>query len=182
MSHAHTRDANLLGALALALADRVQAAAAGASGSAGRGPSAAAALVALHGHSAGASIDVLRRIVGLTHSGAVRLVDKLAGEGLVERRPGADQRSVALWLTPSGGRAARRVLAQREAALEAALAGLSGGDRAALVRVAERMLPQLVDDPDADRRICRLCDTDACGRPRGRCPVQLARGTQEVNT
>jgi DNA-binding MarR family transcriptional regulator len=179
MSHAYTRDANLLGALALALADRVQVAAAG---EAGRGPSAAAALVALHGHSAGASIDVLRRIVGLTHSGAVRLVDKLAGDGLVERRPGADQRSVALWLTPAGRRAARRVLARREAALESALAGLAAGDRAALVRAAERMLPLLLDDRDAERRICRLCDADACGRPRGRCPVQSAPGIQDVNT
>jgi MarR family transcriptional repressor of emrRAB len=174
MSHAHARDANLLGALALALADRVQAAVARAGG---RGPSAPAALVALHGHSAGASIDVLRRIVGLTHSGAVRLVDKLAADGLVERRPGADQRSVAIWLTPAGRRVARRILAQREAALETALADLPAGDRAALVRAAERLLPQLVDVPDAERRICRLCDTDACGRPRGHCPVQAAHRT-----
>jgi DNA-binding MarR family transcriptional regulator len=162
---------NVFGAVVLAVADRVQAAAASAGG---RGVSAAAALVALHGHSAGASIDVLRRIVGLTHSGAVRLVDKLAADGLVERRPGADGRAVAIWLTPAGRRVARRILAQREAALETALAGLPAGDRAALVRAAERMLPQLVDSPDAERRICRLCDTDTCGRPRGRCPVQHA--------
>jgi MarR family transcriptional repressor of emrRAB len=120
---------------------------------------------------------VLRRIVGLTHSGAVRLVDKLAADGLVERRPGADQRSVAIWLTPAGRRVARRILAQREAALETALADLPAGDRAALVRAAERLLPQLVGAPDAEPRICRLCDTDACGRPRGHCPVQAAHRT-----
>jgi MarR family transcriptional repressor of emrRAB len=171
MSHAHVRDANVVGALALAIADRVQEAAARAGGHGASGP---AALAALNGPAAGASIDVLRRIVGLTHSGAVRLVDRLAADGLVERRLGADQRSVALWLTPNGRRTARRVLAQREAAVEAALAGLPAGERAALVRAAERVLAGIADRPGDELRVCRLCDTDACGRPRGRCPVQVA--------
>ena len=161
----------MVGAVAVAIADRVQEAAARAGGHGASGP---AALAALNGPAAGASIDVLRRIVGLTHSGAVRLVDRLAADGLVERRLGADQRSVALLLTPEGRRAARRVLAQREAAVEAALAGLPAGDRAALVRAAEQVLPHLLDRRDDEFRICRLCDTDACGRPRGRCPVQAA--------
>jgi DNA-binding MarR family transcriptional regulator len=171
MSHAYTRDANLVGALALALADRVTEAAARAGGHGASGP---AALAALHGTAGGVSIDGLRRIVGLTHSGAVRLVDRLAGAGLVERRVGADQRSVALWLTPAGRRAARRVLAQREAAVETALAGLPAADRAALVRVAERLLPELGDE----RRVCRLCDGDACGRPAGTCPMQRAASSR----
>jgi MarR family transcriptional repressor of emrRAB len=171
MSHAHVRDANVVGALALAIADRIQAAAERAGGHGASGP---AALAALHGPASGASIDVLRRIVGLTHSGAVRLVDRLAADGLVERRLGADQRSVAVWLTPAGRRAARRVLAQREAAVESALAGLPAGDRAALVGVAERVLPQLVERPGDELRLCRICDMDACGRQRGRCPVQRA--------
>src|SRR6195952_628579 len=100
MSHAQVRDANLVAALALALVDRVDDAVAQAVGQRGAG---AAALAALDGPAAGASIDVLRRIVGLTHSGAVRLVDRLAAAGLVERRLGADQRSVALWLEPTRG-------------------------------------------------------------------------------
>jgi DNA-binding MarR family transcriptional regulator len=114
--------------------------------------------------------------VGLTHSGAVRLVDRLAGAGLVERRAGADQRSTALWLTPAGRRAARRVLVQRAAVLEAALAELAPGERAALARAAERILPALAAGPDAGARICRLCDTDACGRPAGHCPTQGLNG------
>jgi DNA-binding MarR family transcriptional regulator len=169
MSHAYVRDANLVGAFALGLADLIQAAGVRAGGHGASGP---AALVALHGEAGGASIDGLRRIVGLTHSGAVRLVDRLAAAGLVERRIGADQRSVALRLTPEGRRSARRVLAQREAVVEAALAGLPAADRAALVRAAERVLPQLVDSPDDEPRICRMCDGEACGRPRGECPMQ----------
>jgi MarR family transcriptional repressor of emrRAB len=37
-----------------------------------------AALVALHEFLCGASIDQLRQVVGLTPSGAVRLIDKLS--------------------------------------------------------------------------------------------------------
>jgi MarR family transcriptional repressor of emrRAB len=188
MSHAYERDANLVGAMALALADRVQAVAAQAGGHGASGP---AALTALHGPAAGASIDGLRRIVGLTHSGAVRLVDRLAGSGLVERRAGADQRSTALWLTPAGRRAARRVLVQRAAVIDAALAELAPAEREALVLAAERLLPALAGAPATEPRICRLCDTEACGRPAGDCPMQLAgvandrsdrpRPTQVVN-
>jgi MarR family transcriptional repressor of emrRAB len=177
MSHAYVRDANLVGALAVGLADKI----ATATERAGRaGPSGSAALVALHGASGGVSIDGLRRIVGLTHSGAVRLVDRLAGAGLVERRAGADQRSVALRLTPEGRRAARRVLASREAVVEAALAGLPAEDRATLVRIVEHLLPNLVDEPADELRVCRLCDSDACGRPRGNCPVERVRQRELV--
>ena len=105
MSHAH--EANALGALALEVARRVQAAGDAASP---HGASVPAALTALHGLTGGQSIDALRRVVGLTHSGAVRLVDRLVAAGLAERRVGVDGRAVALHLTPEGRRAARRVI------------------------------------------------------------------------
>jgi len=52
------------------------------------------------------------------------------------------------------------------------LAGLSSTDRSALARVSETALADLATTPEADRRICRLCDTEACGRRRGTCPVE----------
>jgi len=164
MTHAH--ESNVVGALCLAVADRL-----GEASAAGGGGSAAGALVALHGAGAGGTIDALARVVGLTHSGAVRLVDRLARGGLVERRAGADQRSAALYLTPAGRRAARRVLARREAAIEAVLAPLGRADREHLARIAGRLLGDLGSEPGAERRLCRLCDTEGCGRARGRCPV-----------
>jgi DNA-binding MarR family transcriptional regulator len=49
------------------------------------------------------SIDALRSGVGLSHPGAVRLVDRLAARGLVARRASADDgRRVALHLTRAG--------------------------------------------------------------------------------
>jgi DNA-binding MarR family transcriptional regulator len=167
MSHADVaHEANVIGALGLALADKLAEAA-----EPGSGGSAAQALATLHGEAAGASIDALARIVGLTHSGTVRLVDRLAGAGLVERRTGADARSTSLYLTPAGRRVARRTLARREAAIESVLAGLPRPDRAALARVAEAVLADLAATAGAARTICRFCDTDACGRRRGTCPV-----------
>jgi DNA-binding MarR family transcriptional regulator len=163
MSHAH--EVNAFGAVVLEVARRIQDAGTRASP---HGASAPAALAALNGLAAGQSIDALRRIVGLTHSGAVRLVDRLAAAGLVERRVGADQRSVALHLTPEGRRAARRVLAQREAAIEQVLAELDPRERQTLGRIHERLLAALVDDTEDRRRACRLCDVAACGRD---CPA-----------
>jgi MarR family transcriptional regulator, negative regulator of the multidrug operon emrRAB len=167
VSHAH--EVNAFGALAVEAARLIQEAGERASP---HGASAPAALAALNGLAAGQSIDALRRIVGLTHSGAVRLVDRLAGAGLVERRIGADQRSVALHLTPEGRRAARRVIARREAAIERILAPLDPSDRAALARLDERLLSTLVDTGEHRRRVCRLCAVEACGRD---CPALRER-------
>jgi MarR family transcriptional regulator, negative regulator of the multidrug operon emrRAB len=161
------RDANLMGALGLALADRLaDAAAAG---------STAEALVTLHGRRAGSSIDALARIVGLSHSGTVRLADRLEASGLVERRRGADQRSTVLYLTPAGHRAARRVLAAREASMQSVLSLLTSDQQSELAALAATILARLGDDPAAEPRLCRLCDLEACGRSRSECPVAPRR-------
>jgi MarR family transcriptional regulator, negative regulator of the multidrug operon emrRAB len=168
VSHTTT---HAFGALSLAVADRVQAATASVAGHGASGP---AALVALSGFAGGGSVDGLRRILGITHSGAVRLVDRLAAARLVERRIGLDARAVSLHLTPEGRRTARRVLAARESALEQVLAPLSPEERERLGRLLATMLEPLAASPDEARVLCRLCDGDACGHARGECPVARA--------
>jgi MarR family transcriptional repressor of emrRAB len=170
--HTTARTANLLGALGVVLADALADSAEPAGGS-----STAAALVALLGPSAGASIDALAGVVGLSHSGTVRLVDRLAADGLLERRRGADQRSAALVLTAAGRRAARQVLRRREANLQVLLGVVTSDQQAALVEITERLLS---GSRAAEPRICRLCDLEACGRSRGRCPVAPARRRRHV--
>jgi MarR family transcriptional repressor of emrRAB len=171
------RQANLLAVVTLGVSDRVRQAEEEA---AGHGSAAPAALVALHEFLGGSSIDQLRQVVGLTPSGAVRLVDKLAGAGLVRRGPGADNRSVAVTLTRRGDEAARRVLAGRRRAAETVLAGLSSDERDALTPLLERLLEQLTAARLAEREgartsaggwLCRLCDFSACRREMGECPV-----------
>jgi DNA-binding MarR family transcriptional regulator len=159
---------NAFGALALAVSDRIQAAVEGVAGQGASGP---AALVALDGLAGGGSIDALRRVLGITHSGTVRLVDRLAGAGLVERRVGSDARAVSVHLTSAGRRTARRVLSAREAALEQVLSALTPFERDQLNPLLTTLLQGLGASPDDARRLCRLCDAEACGHASGECPV-----------
>ena len=177
------RLANLLGAWALAVCDRMTAAAAAA---AGRGGQAPAALVALDQFAGGGTIEQLRQVLGLTHSAAVRLIDGLVADGHVARgHRVADRRSVALRLTPAGRAAARRIVQARAAAVEEALAGLTDAQRLSLTVLAERLTGDLASlrleqhamgEPPACGWLCRLCDFQACGRPEGRCPAAARAG------
>src|SRR5215207_7099513 len=131
------RTGNLLGALSLAVTDRTSTA----SGDAlGQSESAAVALSALHHFLKDPSVDVLRQVLGLTPSGAVRLVDRLQAAGYVTRRPGRDGRSISLRLTASGRRAAERVSAARAAVLQDALSGLAPDEREAFDELVSRVL------------------------------------------
>ncbi|MFB3739597.1 MAG: MarR family winged helix-turn-helix transcriptional regulator, partial [Candidatus Velamenicoccus archaeovorus] len=117
---------NLLGALALALSDRMRAAIAGASGQADNG---AVALSALGRFLEDPSIDLLGRVLGLTSSGTVRLVDRLEAAGLVRRGVGEDGRVTTVALTAAGRRGAERVTASRRAVLTGALSVLAPAER-----------------------------------------------------
>lgn len=171
MTHTTARQANLLGTLSLAATSHVARAADTASPHGGSAP---AALVALEGYLGGEPIDALRRVLGLTHSGAVRLVDRLADAGLVVRSEGADQRTVAVTLTPAGRRAADRIRMARARALEEVLSPLSASERETLTALHEKLLAGLTTDRGSARRLCRLCDPEACGHHRGTCPVTEA--------
>ena len=165
------RVTNLLGALGLVVADRMG----DAIGDAADGPeTAAAALSYLHHASDDPSIDRLRRVLGLTSSGTVRLVDRLEDDGHVRRRAGSDARSSIVVLTASGRRAAKRVSGARSGVLTDALSVLGADERRELEELISRMLVGMMRGPGAVRWMCRLCDMTACGRDAGRCPVANA--------
>src|SRR5918912_4475080 len=110
VSDAHNRPANLLGALVDSLSAAVDRATQGVSGQGGLAP---AVLLQLAQHP-GLSVDDVRRRVGLTHSGVVRLVDGLVVRGLVVRqRSGPDARVTRLRLTATGARLASSVAPAR---------------------------------------------------------------------
>ena len=162
------RAGNLFGALSLVVADRTADAVAGA---AGRSESGAAALSALLHFLDRPSVEELRRVLGLTSSGTVRLLDRLQESGYIERGPGANGRSTAVSLTPAGRQAAQRVTAARAEVLQGALAALTSAERQAIEVLTAKILIGLIREPGATRWICRLCDTEACGRHAGQCPV-----------
>jgi MarR family transcriptional regulator, negative regulator of the multidrug operon emrRAB len=169
--HTIGRTENLLAASAVALAERVRDAAEEATG---LGAGAPAAVVSLSSWLEGQSVNALALVLGMSHAGTVRLVDRLQAEGLVERRRDArDGREVQLVATPAGHEAARRVRAAREAAMAEVLTGLSATEQEALVPLLERLLASMTVDRHAARHICRLCDIDACGHP-DTCPVTQA--------
>ena len=164
--------ANLLGALALAVTDRSFDAAA-AAGTEGSGTD-AIVLSALHQFLDRPTIDLLRRVLGLTSSGAVRLVNRLERAGLVRRVSAEDGRATAVVLTTSGRRVARRVSGARTSMLKEALAVLSPAECRKFEELMSLVLVGLRRGPEAVRWICRFCDLDACGWREGRCPVRNA--------
>jgi MarR family transcriptional repressor of emrRAB len=175
------RTVNMLGALSLVVADRMNSAAEAVTA---LGPSAPAALAALYEFLDGGSVTQLSSVLGLTHSGTVRLVDRLDAEGLVERAGAEDGRAVAVVLTSSGRRLAARVLEARRSSLDAALSGTTSAELGHLAAVLEKMLATVTHARAAERSsatqnrrlpwLCRLCDLDACGRSEGKCPVNNA--------
>jgi MarR family transcriptional regulator, negative regulator of the multidrug operon emrRAB len=67
----------------------------------GRTGEAGAAIIVL-GYAPGLSVEILRKVLGLSHPRTVRLIDRLEADGLAERREAIDGRAVALHLTPKG--------------------------------------------------------------------------------
>ena len=168
MSHVSARSANLLGSVGLAVSDRIRAAGEAELGLGGSAPS---AIVALSTYLADQPLDVIASAFEITPSAVVRLVDRLEGEGLVERRPGPDKRRVSVRLTPAGDRRARAILDRREQALGSVLGTLTAAEQKELTRLHEKLLGQLPENVQAAGRVCRFCDVHACGHYEGRCPV-----------
>lgn len=160
------RTINLLGALALGLVDRLEAVVEANTGHGGETP---AALVTL-GVDPGISIDTLRSILNLSHPGTVRLVDRLAADGLVERRAGNDKRTVALFLTPAGIERRKAILDERRQQLQLAYDCLSANEQKQLAKLLEKMLTAIATDKQRADVICRLCEEEVC--PADCCPVE----------
>ena len=165
--------ANVLGALALVVTDEmtrnVSAAATGASSATD-----AATLSALAQFLDGATIDRVHQVLGLTPSGAVRLVDRLEGAGLVTREPGTDRRSRAVRLTASGREAAQRIGAARSAYLVGLVDGLAPDQVDSLRELLAAVMAGVVQHKHGGAWTCRLCDLAACRRSEGECPAYVA--------
>ena len=163
------RTANLLGALSVAIGDRLEQELR----SHPNQTDSAAAALNLIGFYEGCTNGALSASLGLSHTATVRLLDKLEGHALVERRASeTDQRAVACYLTRKGRARLREILAMRCAALCDVTASLSRAEERQLGLLLEKLLRTLTKTAaDADH-ICRLCDETAC--PAATCPVHQA--------
>lgn len=162
-----TKAANMLGALAIVLADDLRAGINEALGASGE---TAAALI-LIGANPGLKIAEIATALGLTHSGAVRLIDRLAAEGLARKAPGADSRTVLVRLSPKGAARRRAALARRARVLARAMALLEPAEAEAFAAAIAKLLHGLLTRPDQGHRFCRMCDEGRCA-PTG-CPVDI---------
>ena len=157
------RTANLLGVVGLAVADRIEETARDILNHAGETP---AALVVI-GYGCGPSNDQLRRILGLSHPGTVRLVDRLAADGLVERREGRDKRAIAIYLSERGMALREELLKGRLAAIRPLLTPLTGVEQETLAALLHKMLSSMETTATERRTLCRLCDNRICTN----CPI-----------
>ena len=130
------------------------------------GPEGLEALVVI-GYDLGPSNDQLRRILGLSHPGSARLVERLVADGLVERRDGRDKRAVALYLTKQGKRLRKTLLKGRLAVLHPFLVSFTDSEVEMLTALLHKMLSSL-EPTDLERcTLCRLCDDSVCTN----CPI-----------
>jgi MarR family transcriptional repressor of emrRAB len=167
-----TQVANRLGALALTLSDGIRDATEEATGMAGGLP---AALVSLREWADGRSVDVLAEAMRVSHSRAVRVVDRLEAAGLARRESDpSDGRRALVWLEPAGRDLAERALDARARVLHSALAELGAGELRDLKRLLGALLHATTVDVRAAKETCRLCDAYACGHYEGACPVTQA--------
>ena len=181
---ANPRLHNLLASLSLNLAEEGQQALERASGLSG---SAAVALLALEEFLGGAHVGRLADVLGLTHSGAVRLVTQLERDGLAERHTGVDRRRVNVQLTAQGVRRARAARSARDEVIASATGKLTAADGQALEALLESLVSARVASRIDARRAgesgawwCRACDFAACGRDQGACPAQRAAAQASV--
>ena len=156
--------ANLLGAVGLLVQDALA--------DADASDSVSAALISVGSHP-DQSISVLSCALGISHSGTVRLVDKLVDEGLIRRtRTAEDKRSAVLRLTSKGKKRFTPLLQRRQEALAALTEGITDADTKRLTALFSQMLAKNITSNQDARRTCRLCCEAAC-RPTG-CPVEEA--------
>ncbi|MFD4140089.1 MarR family transcriptional regulator [Streptomyces sp. NBC_00390] len=90
-------------------------------------------LVVLSTHGA-AKLVLLAERLGVSPSTAMRMVDRLIGVGLVNRRTNPDnRRETVLQLTPEGARIVEEVMASRRKEIASIVKRLAPGQRAALI-------------------------------------------------
>ena len=160
------RTENLLGVLALLVTDEMSAQTTVA---ALAGPTARAILNAV-GQYPDSSIEVLRDAVDLSHPAAVRAVAGLVEAGLIEKKPGADKRAVALALTTAGRREAKRMQTARERMLQRVVSRLDDDERVVFEDLLIKILWHETRDPAHAMQLCRLCDDGPC--LAAGCPVE----------
>ncbi len=101
-------------------------------------------LLAIIGTEPGQPQSRLAEAVSLQRSSLVAIIDRLAAEGLVERRhTPSDRRVNAVWLTENGHSIVAELVALAEQEEARLTAGLKGDERMELARLLDRVIENL---------------------------------------
>jgi DNA-binding MarR family transcriptional regulator len=161
------RTANLIGALALGVEDRVEEAL-----RATQPDRSLAAALSTLAQNDGLSVRGLSEALRLTHAATVRVVDRLEAAGWARRGEGRDGRTRSLHLTAAGRRATAALLKARGEALAEITGALTAVEARTLETLLEKLLAKLTRDVPTAYALCRLCDIEACKLET--CPVECA--------
>ena len=152
---------NLMGAVAIAIADCIQTAAAETTGHSASFP---AALVIIDRYPT-ITVDLLGQYLQLSQSGAARLVERLVHQQLVERQRGDDRRFVQLQLTSAGHDMVQEIQQTKFEAVSNLLKPLTTQEQQQLLSLLAKLAVQSSVTEIAEEYICRFCDVHACPLP-----------------
>ncbi|NRA72806.1 MAG: MarR family transcriptional regulator [Gammaproteobacteria bacterium] len=158
---------NLIGAFSTMVSSKIEI---GISELGGRSLSHEIALVVIHNHP-NETIDVLSKVLGLTHSGTVRLINTLENEGFVQRHKSEkDARSVVLSVTSAGSIRVQSILDSREKVTLKLLESFDETQKQDFLNLLEIAMGNLTGEKIQALQICKLCNEGVC-RKQG-CPVE----------
>ncbi|WP_181706341.1 MarR family winged helix-turn-helix transcriptional regulator [Chthonobacter rhizosphaerae] len=123
-------------------------------------PTAVAALISIRDQEP-LSIGDIARVVGLTHSAAVRLVDRLEKDWLVRRQRRVG-REVMVEITARGRRRAQQLQETRLAAVDSYLGVLNPDELGLLDDLVTRMIQRRTSSADDLEHFCRMCRRGDC--------------------
>jgi DNA-binding MarR family transcriptional regulator len=146
--------ANKLGAFAVLLADTLESAYGALS------PSAASLLLTLY-YTPNATATALAKVAGISQPTAVRVLDGLVRQGLIERKSHTG-RTTLLRVTRAGRARAVSLQVGRLGAMEKILSGLNTQDRATFERILDTIRPSCVRRTTLSHRRPRERDRTDC--------------------
>jgi DNA-binding MarR family transcriptional regulator len=132
-----------------------------------------AALIII-GSEPGLTAERLRTVLAMSHSGCLRLVERLMLAGYVHRNDGRNGREKAIHLTDQGERMRAELLLARQLAAWELLSNLDAAERNAISTFMLRLLDRMEPEGLGKDGLCRLCDRLACKD----CPANLAGQTE----
>ena len=121
------------------------------------------------GSEPGLTAERLSTVLKMSHSGCLRLIERLELAGYVERRDGRNKREKAIHLNAAGEQMRSDLLSARQSAAWEILSNLDPAERNAMRTFVLRMLDRMEPEGLGKDGLCRLCDRLTCQQ----CPANM---------